>query len=159
MNDYTIRQLRFVRNLIIEQIKEMNENASLFIPKGFNNNIKWNLGHIYIIQERFAFSYIGEKMSIPDNFAELFSTGTKPAEWGNLTTPTMDELTLLLSNQVDRVEKTLKLRLKEPLEHPHTTSSGLTLSTVEELLGFCLYHEAMHLDAIKSIKRIMQFEG
>ncbi|MFE0507087.1 DinB family protein [Peribacillus butanolivorans] len=74
------KQLKFVREITIKYVANMNDETSLFIPVGFNNNIKWNLGHIYVVQERFAFDIIGEKMTMPNHFKELFSTGTKPSE-------------------------------------------------------------------------------
>ncbi|WP_100406986.1 DinB family protein [Bacillus solitudinis] len=154
MEHYIFKQLRFVREQTIGHVAEMNDEKSLIIPKGFNNNIKWNLGHIYIAQEKFAFHFIGEKLIIPAHFPELFSPGTNPNNWG-AQVPSIHELIQLLTNQVNRVEKGLELRMKETVEEPYTTSMGLTLSTVEEFLSFCLYHEGMHFDAIKSIKRLI----
>ncbi|HWL26030.1 MAG TPA: DinB family protein [Ureibacillus sp.] len=156
MNNYLLKQLRFVRENTINCVAEMNDEVSLFIPEGFNNNIKWNLGHIYVVQEKFAFYFIKEKMIMPNNFSELFTTGTKPTNWRDQVLPAIKELIQLLENQIDRIEQTLEFRLKEVIGTPFTTSTGLTLSTVEELLSFCLYHEGMHFATIKSYKRIIQ---
>lgn len=156
MRSYIFKQLRFVRENTIGYVTEMNDEASLFIPEGFNNNIKWNLGHIYVVQEKFAYYFIKEKMIMPNNFSELFTTGTSPTNWGNQALPTISELIQLLENQIDRIEQALEFRLKEVIEKPYTTSTGITLSTVEELLSFCLYHEGMHFATIKSYQRIIQ---
>ena len=156
MRNYILKQLRFVRENTIGHVAEMNDETALFIPEGFNNNIKWNLGHIYVVQEKFAFHLTGEKMTMPNHFAELFTTGTKPADWEEQVSPTIRELIGLLENQVNRIEQTLEFRMKEAIEQPYNTSTGLTLSTVEELISFCLYHEGMHFDTIKLIKRIIQ---
>jgi hypothetical protein len=153
MGNFIIKQLRFVRDNTIRQVKEIDETSSLFIPEGFNNHIKWNLGHIFFVQEKFAFHFIGEKMEIPDSFPELFSPGTNPANWGEQV-PSIKELIQLLESQVDRIEGVLENKMKVAVG-PYTTSTGLTLSTVEEFLSFCLYHEGMHFDAIKSIKRMI----
>ncbi|MCO0597018.1 DinB family protein [Peribacillus butanolivorans] len=156
MKNYIFKQLKFVRENTIRHVANMNDETSLFIPVGFNNNIKWNLGHIYAVQERFAFDIIGEKMTMPNHFTELFSTGTKPSEWGEQKSPAIYDLIQLLDNQVNRVEQALEFRLNTTLEQPYTTSTGLTLSSVEELLTFCLYHEGMHFGAIKSISQMFQ---
>jgi DinB superfamily len=153
MGNFIIKQLRFVRDNTIRQVKEIDETSSLFIPEGFNNHIKWNLGHIYLVQEKFAFQFIGEKMDMPNSFPELFSPGTYPANWGEQV-PSIQELIQLLEGQVDRIEGVLENKMKVAVG-PYTTSTGLTLSTVEEFLSFCLYHEGMHFDAIKSIKRMI----
>ncbi|KKI92236.1 hypothetical protein WQ54_10465 [Bacillus sp. SA1-12] len=156
MGNVIFKQLRFARNCTLSDVKGINDQEALFIPAGFNNNIKWNLGHIYLIHERNAFYFIGEKMELPESFPALFAPGTKPAEWGEQQAPTVLELVQLLENQLDRIEGALESRLKEAVKQPYTTSRGLTLSTVEEFITFCLYHEGMHFDAIKMIKRMMQ---
>ncbi|MGW6297332.1 DinB family protein [Peribacillus butanolivorans] len=46
MKNYIFKQLKFVRENTIRYVANMNDEKSLFIPVGFNNNIKWNLGHI-----------------------------------------------------------------------------------------------------------------
>lgn len=155
MEDYIFKQLRFVRDSTLSQVVGMKDEESLFIPKGFNNNIKWNLGHIYVIQEKFGFQIIGEETESPNFFMELFSTGTKPIDWGDQSLPSIEALIQLLKNQVDRIEHSLEGRLDDVIV-PYTTSTGLTLSTSKELISFCLYHEGMHFDAIKSIKRMIQ---
>lgn len=154
MGNYLFKQLKFVRDNTINHVKGINDEKSLYIPRGFNNNIKWNLGHIYVVQEKFAFSFIGEEIKIPDHFIELFSPGSKPEDWGEIV-PSVDELIHLLENQTTRIEDVLEARFKDSVEQPYTTSKGLTLSTVEEFLSFCLYHEGMHFDAIKSIERVL----
>ncbi|MDQ0199995.1 DinB family protein [Neobacillus ginsengisoli] len=159
MENYIFNHLRFARDNTIGQVAEVNDRTSLIIPEGFNNNIKWNLGHIYVVQEIFAFRSNEEKMKMPDHFMKLFSRGTKPGDWGEQV-PSIHELIQLLENQFNRIEQVLEPRLKETVEHPFTTSTGsLTLSTVEEFLSFCLYHEGIHVEAIKSIKRIIQKSG
>jgi len=158
MKNYLLKQLRFVRENTINCVAEINDEVSLFIPEGFNNNIKWNLGHIYVVQEKFAFYFIKEKMITSNNYSELFTIGTSPTNWGKQALPTISGLIQLLENQIDRIEQALQFRLKEVTEKPLTTSTGLTLSTVEELLSFCLYHEGMHFATIKLYKRIVQNE-
>ncbi|HWJ78633.1 MAG TPA: DinB family protein [Niallia sp.] len=154
MEHYLFKQLRFVRGETLKLIHEMKDEESLFIPNGFNNNIKWNIGHIYVIQEKFGLQIIGEETQLPKSFLELFGSGTKPIGWGKHDLPTIQELSQLLKTQLDRIEEKLEGRLEEKIL-PYTTSTGITLSTVKELISFCLYHEGMHFDAIKSIKRMV----
>ncbi|MBU5441239.1 DinB family protein [Paenibacillus sp. MSJ-34] len=155
MKHYLFNQLRFVRNNTMRQAAEIGDEQSAIVPVGFNNNIKWNLGHIYVAQEKFAFILTGETSNMPDHYPGLFGPGTKPGDWDD-GVPPMRELMQLLESQTDRIEQALEMRLKDQIEQPYTTSTGLTLSTVEELLSFCLYHEGMHFDAIKTMKRLIR---
>ncbi|RIX52155.1 DinB family protein [Paenibacillus nanensis] len=152
MGNYLFKQLRFVRTNTVQRVKDMSMEKACIVPRGFNNNVLWNLGHILFVHERFSFALINEKMELPNHFAELFAPGTKP-ENGGTPLPELDEIIFLLSNQMDRIEQSLENRLEEQLEKPYVTSTGLEISTIKECLSFCLYHEGMHFAAIKSIKQ------
>ncbi|TSB47758.1 DinB family protein [Alkalicoccobacillus porphyridii] len=154
MSDYIFTQLRFIRANTLRDVVDVNDKMSEIIPVGSNNNIKWNLGHIYLIQERFAFYFTKENMLLPELFIESFRPGTKPHSKGKIEVG-FSEIIQLLEGQVDRVESTFKNRLKEKTNESYTTSKGLHLSTVEEFLSFCLYHEGMHYEKVKVIKKLL----
>jgi hypothetical protein len=101
-------------------------------------------------------NFAGEAVQIPNDFISLFNTGTKPSEWSTLTPPSINHLVELLTDQMKRIEFKLANRLGETLSEPYTTSTGLTLTSIGEFLSFSLYHEGMHFDTIKGIKRIGQ---
>ncbi|OXS77538.1 DinB family protein [Domibacillus enclensis] len=154
MAHFLFNQLAFVRGQALKAAEGIDEEASLIVPERFNNNIKWNLGHIYLVQERFAFYFIGEEMILPETFSSWFGRGTKPADWqGEL--PKTDELKALLEQQTERIERQVGHRLAESVSEPFTTSAGMKLFTVEEFLTFSLHHEGLHTEAIKSIKRFL----
>ncbi|MCG7218148.1 DinB family protein [Paenibacillus mucilaginosus] len=152
MNNYLFKQLRFVRDSTIKQVKEISEEEARTVPRGFNNNILWNLGHILLVHEKFSFALANEKMELPKHFAEVFAPGTMPEHWGTQV-PGLNEILLLLSMQIERTGQTLEHRLEEKLEEPFVTSAGLELLAVKECLSFCIYHEGMHFAAIKAIKQ------
>ncbi|MBB3113719.1 putative damage-inducible protein DinB [Paenibacillus phyllosphaerae] len=152
MNNFLFGQLKFVRDNTIKQVKGISEEEARTVPRGFNNNMLWNLGHILLVHEKFSFALTNEKMELPKHFAELFASGTKPEQWGTQV-PGLDEMLLLLAKQIERIEQTLRHRLEEELEQPFVTSAGLELLAVKECLSFCLYHEGMHVATIKAIKQ------
>jgi len=151
---FLFNQLAFVRKLTLKEAEGIDEETSLVVPAGFSNNIKWNLGHIYLVQERFAFYFTGDEWVMPDAFNGWFGRGTKPEDWtGKL--PETDELRALLEQQTERIIQQTAHRLPHPLDEPFTTSTGLTLSSVEEMLTYSLHHEGLHSETIKSIKRVL----
>jgi hypothetical protein len=105
-----VQQLKFVRKCTIDYVKNMNVNRLEVVPAGLNNNIKWNLGHVYIVFEKFAFQLTGEKVNIPDTFPELFNPGTSPEDW-SIESPKKDELITLLNEQIVKVESLLSERI------------------------------------------------
>ena len=152
MKDFLFNQLRVIRNNTLSAVKALSENQADVVPAGFNNNIRWNLGHIYLVQERFAFGFTEEPMEVPDNFNELFGKDTRPAEW-KVQPPTLNELIRILEDQTKRIEDKLSNRLEEAVAKPWTMPTGLTLKTIGEFLTFSMYHEGMHVQTIKFLKK------
>ncbi|AFM39133.1 hypothetical protein Desaci_0016 [Desulfosporosinus acidiphilus SJ4] len=152
MSEYLFDQLKVVRNNTLNAVKGLSENQVDKIPAGFNNNIRWNLGHIYLVQERFAFGFTEIPMLLPEGFLGLFGKDTKPSDW-TIQPPSLNELIKLLEDQTDRIQEAFKERLDEVLAAPWTMPSGLTLKTVREFLTFSMYHEGMHVQAIKFLHR------
>ncbi|MFD0589109.1 DinB family protein [Paenibacillus sp. GCM10027627] len=156
MDHYLFTHLEFVRKQTLEAASGLTEGEADLIPDGFRNSIRWNLGHIYVVLERFAFQYIGLPQQLPDGFKERFEFGTSPLTAGELSspTPTLPELEGLLAGQIGRIKDALSLRLQEKTP-PYTTSKGVTLDSPEQFLSFGLYHEGMHFSVIKLYKRLL----
>ncbi|WP_028591430.1 DinB family protein [Paenibacillus massiliensis] len=154
MSNFVVDQLGFVRRQAVDYVSSISESAAETIPAGLKNNIKWNLGHMYVVHEKFAFQLTGEETKYPTNFSKLFDPGTKPSDW-DIESPTMSQIIGLLTEQIERVESVLSSKLKEEIEPHYKSSTGLTFTTVEQLLGFLIYHEAMHFATIKNIKSII----
>ena len=153
MREFLFNQLKIIRSNTLNAVKEVSESQADTVPEGFNNNIRWNLGHIYLVQELFAFAFIPEPMQIPEKFTELFGRDTKPSEW-NLQPPTLLELVKLLEDQTSRIKEKLENRLAEDVAKPYNMPSGLTLKTIGEFLTFTMYHEGMHVQTIKMLKKL-----
>ncbi|MBY0011768.1 DinB family protein [Paenibacillus typhae] len=154
MSKFVTDQLEFVRRQAVDYVRNINDSVSEIIPTGLKNNIKWNLGHMYVIHEKFAFQLTGEETKFPSNFSKLFDSGTKPSDW-NIEPPTLSQLINLLTEQNGRVESILSNKLKEEINPHYKSSTGLIFTNVEQLLGFLIYHEAMHFATIKNIKSII----
>jgi hypothetical protein len=156
MEHFLFKQLAFVRGQTIKTMEGVTEEIADQIPEGFRNTIRWNLGHIYVVLERFAFQYMGLPQHLPKGFKEQFEYGTSPSnKLVTIPVPTLQELEILLKEQQERIREALAHRLQEKIVPPYTTSAGMTLETPEQFLSFNLYHEGMHLSVIKLYKSLL----
>jgi uncharacterized damage-inducible protein DinB len=156
MEHFLFRQLTFVRGQTLKMMEGVTEEIADRIPEGFRNSIRWNLGHIYVVLERFAFHFIGLPLNLPKGFKEQFEYGTSPLNTpASVPVPTLQELETLLKEQQERIREALAHRLQEKIVPPYTTSAGMTLETPEQFLSFNLYHEGMHLNVIKVYKSLL----
>ncbi|MFD2611478.1 DinB family protein [Paenibacillus gansuensis] len=154
MEHFLFKQMDFVRNQTLKVMEGITEELADKFPAGFRNTIRWNLGHIYVVTERFAFQYIGLPQQLPLGFKEQFENGTSPLNPVSYPVPTLKELETLLKEQQGRIYDALSQRLKEEVQ-PYTTSAGMTLETQEQCLSFNLYHEGMHFGIIKLYKALL----
>lgn len=71
-------QLENYRSYILGVVENVTEEEAEVIPKGFNNNIRWNLGHIYLDQYLWIQAVTKEKADVPESFNGWFGYGTSP---------------------------------------------------------------------------------
>src|SRR5690554_7246764 len=106
MDHFVFKQLEFVRHLTIKAVEGTSEKTLDIIPEGFNNNLRWNLGHIYLVQEKLSFYFAGEPMQMPENFIRLFGKGTKPTDWSE-EPPKLELLLDMLAEHPMRIQRSL----------------------------------------------------
>lgn len=147
MEKLLFSQLELNRSRTLEIAAGLTEREADVIPIGFNNNIRWHLGHILTTQERLALRLIQEPLGLPEELTRLFVNGTRPADWSSAP-PELPELLKLLTEQPDRLRKRLEGRLEEKLTVPFKDFSQLS-----EALVFSIGHEAMHAGYMMALKR------
>ena len=147
-------QLTFIRNGTLKVFEVTDEKHLTVTPKGFNNHILWNLGHIYVIQERMVFPAMSEAPQLNDTYLQLFNKNTSPANW-TTTLPEINELKQLLRNQTGRIKASFQDRLDEKLVEPFTLFKVLTFQTLRDVLTFTIFHEGMHLETMKIYYRML----
>ena len=142
---------KMIRQMTLNEINNITEEDARRIPEGFNNNISWNLGHVYNAAGGLLTRFTGENVSAPDNYPKLFERGTKPADWQG-EVPSLNELHKKLEKQVEQLEFSFEKRLNDTLNT--TCDFGMVqLTTIGELLDFIMFHEGLHIGAIKGLKR------
>ncbi|QQK74988.1 DinB family protein [Salicibibacter cibarius] len=142
------QQINMVRQSTLNELDGLSEQQADQMPEGFNNTIRWNLGHTYTVQNVLLSNYGGKNIETPSRYLELFAPGTKPADWEG-EVPTLDEIQQSLEEQPEKLKQALSGQLDDEAAEPF-----MSLSTVGEILNFTLYHEGMHVGMIKSIKKV-----
>lgn len=146
-----------VRGLTENLLNQIPEQIVDIIPDGFNNNIRWNFGHIAVIQEKLAFEALGEELGLPYEFVTYFAAGTSPNNWDK-SVPSLDDIHSVLTEQKSRIQSKLKGRLNEALPSTLRINRLISLTTVAQTLQFSLFHEGMHIKTIKNIQRLIKLK-
>ncbi|MYL70690.1 DinB family protein [Halobacillus litoralis] len=140
------KQISLVRQATLKQLESVTEAQADEQPEGFRNTIRWNIGHIYVVQNSLLAKFGGKPVATPSRYIELFAPGTKPADWeGDI--PSLDELKQELEEQPLKLKEVLSGQLDDEAAQPF-----LSLPTVGEILNFTIYHEGVHTGTVKALK-------
>ncbi|BAC13630.1 DinB family protein [Oceanobacillus iheyensis] len=146
-HEVLFNQLKTYRNEILLAVEEVSSIEAEIIPEYFNNNIRWNLGHIFLDQLLWLEALTKESSSTTKAFMEWFGYGTSPDNFTSKT-PSFEELKDLLRQQPTEIENCYGHLLKKefpPIE--------MGMYTIEQVLIRTIFHEGMHLQAIMDIKK------
>lgn len=140
-------QLESYRSYILGVVENVTKEEAEIIPNGFKNNIRWNLGHIYLDQFLWIKAVTKENTSVPSQFNTWFGYGSTPKDFTS-ETPSLEELKALLKEQPNQIKELYGDRLEQ--EFPPTE---MGMHTIEQVLIRTIFHEGMHLQAILDLKK------
>ncbi|MFG6149338.1 DinB family protein [Halobacillus sp. B23F22_1] len=147
MNEEQIfQQIDLVRKGTLKLADGVSEEQADKQPEGFSNTIRWNLGHIYVVQNSLIAKYGGKPIETPSRYLELFAPGSRPADWQG-DVPSLAELKQVLEEQPPRLKEVLTGQLED-----EAAEEFLSLPTVGALVNFTLYHEGVHTGTTKALK-------
>ena len=146
--DITLKNRVFLKSIMDNlTLNELNK-----IPKGFNNNIIWNIAHTIVTQQILVYRLSGLPTVIPSDFVDIYKKGTKPER--NLTEAEVDEIKGLLFSTVDKLKEDYTNNIFQSFNE-YTVTTKNTLTNVEEAIAFNNFHEGIHLGYILALKHAL----
>ena len=153
--DFVFQVLNNTR-VIFKEIIENNTFENLNkVPKGFNNNIIWNIAHVVVSEQLLVYKLSGLESSLSEDMVNKYRKGSKPE--GDLNQEEVREIKDLL---VSTMQKTKVDYDKGVFKNynPYTVSTtGNILNNVDDALQFVAIHEGLHygyvLALLKAIKK------
>lgn len=145
-------QYDFYRGLTVELLDSVaSEEQADVIPKGHRNSLRWNLGHVPVLQEWAMFHYGKDQPgSISSKVYESFKPDTSPKDWSSLPL-TLNEIRELLLEQKERIKETFSGKLEDSLLHTFDLL-GRKIEKVGDLFVFTLWHEGLHQGVMQSME-------
>lgn len=122
------------------------------VPTGFNNNLIWNIGHIIVVQQMLVYNLSRLPMMVSQEMVDKYKRGTKPER--DATQEEVDEIQSLLFETVNRTKADLNANIFKTYTE-FTSASGFTLRNAEDAISFNVYHEAMHIGMMMSIRKLV----
>ena len=143
---------RFSRNILLALTQDLSLHQFNAIPKGFNNNIAWNLGHILITQQMLTHGLSGVPFAVDTSLVAMFGKGSKCKI--NYTLAEIETLKAHFLTAIEATEEAYKNGLFKVYK-AYTTSQGFSLNSIEDGIAFSNFHEGMHLGIIMALKKLV----
>ncbi|WP_088040571.1 DinB family protein [Bacillus sp. EAC] len=149
-NSFVFHLLNKKYKKLFDLIKKCPENKRDDVPKGFNNSIHWQIGHILYSSENFVLHLTNQQKLLPENYQTFFAYGTKPIDWKE-EPPTLDLIIEQLEEQLEYINQTLKDKLDTPVNE-----NFLNGNTIGELLFYNVSHVSEHIGVITSMIKVLK---
>ncbi|MFV0573036.1 MAG: DinB family protein [Xanthomarina gelatinilytica] len=128
-------------------LEELNK-----VPKGFNNNIIWNIAHTIVTQQLLVYNLSGLPMLLTNDMVEKYRKGTKPGQ--DVTWAEVDLIKGLLFSTIEKTKEDYNNNVFETYNE-YTVTTKSTLTNVDEAIDFNNFHEGIHLGYILALKRAL----
>lgn len=140
------------QGFINNTIEGMSDEQLSAVPEGMANNIVWNLGHLAHSMAGMTYMHSGLDYPLPAAYAELFKGGSSPSTWDEA--PAASEVVKNFNDLAANVTEGLTSGKFDKYE-AFDLMPGVTMNSIEQVLGFHLMHSGMHMHAIGAIKKAL----
>ncbi|MGP4071578.1 DinB family protein [Piscibacillus sp. B03] len=145
-----IQHFKLWRSWVVSLVEKIPEEHFDEVRSPFHNNIRWNAGHLVANLDSKLVWILGDEPRVSEVYQEFYARGTSPSDWAE-EPPSKEEILELLKKQSDELEERVSGKLD--LELPH---EFMGMNTLGEALEFFAAHEALHLNTINTMRRMMK---
>ena len=122
------------------------------IPRGFNNNILWNIAHTMVTHQLLTYKRSGQNMTIPREWVGYFAKDTRPER--DFTTEEVKAIDTALFTTNEQFETDVNNGIFADMK-PYTTSTNMVLDSIEATQSFVLFHDGIHLGSILALAKLV----
>ena len=150
--DFSFEITLKTREIFDQTLESLSLEQLNNIPKGYSNNIFWNIKHVVVTQQLLVYGLSELPLNITEDEIKGYRKGTKP--YGMI-----DEKELrLLKEQLFSTLKQTKQDYKNGLFKKYTeytVTTKTTLTKVEDAIVFNNFHEGIHLGYILALRKLI----
>ncbi|GAB1856955.1 DinB family protein [Flavobacteriaceae bacterium MHTCC 0001] len=140
--DFTFEVLENTRNKFKDIISKTSLEDLNKVPKGFVNNIIWNIAHIVVTEQLLAYKLSGLTPMLSDEMINKYKKDSKPEN--DISQEEVNEIKGLLSSTLEQTKKDYYNDIFQNYNAYTVSTTGNTLKNIEEALQFTIIHEALH---------------
>ncbi|MFD2726525.1 DinB family protein [Hyunsoonleella rubra] len=152
--EFTFQVLNNTRGIF----KKIIENNSLEdlnnVPKGFNNNIIWNIGHVVVSEQLLAYKLSGLESTLSDEMINKYRKDSKPND--DVSQAEVDEIKGLLHSNLEKTREDYYNDVFQDYNAYTVSTTGNTLNNIDEALQFIAIHEGLHYGYVLALLKALK---
>lgn len=152
--DFTFDVFEKTRGFFKAYLEELTLEQLNKIPNGFNNNIIWNIGHSIVTEQILVYKLSGLPLNISADLVAKYAKGTAPD--GKATQADVDELKGLALSTIKQTKADRDNKVFKTFTEYTLSTTGNTLTNVEQAIEFALFHEGLHAGYILALLRVLK---
>lgn len=147
-----LKQFNLARTSLLTFINELDENVLDRTSEYFENTIRWHIGNILFVNEKFLFVNQKNAPTLPEEYKELFSSDRTVKDW-TIEPPSLENLLTQLEEQQVRINRFDELFWKSNVKFKVPYGS---VKTHGDLLIMLSYREAEIIGMMKVMQSIIK---
>lgn len=151
----SIELLKKSRAFALQLVEGLSDETLNTIPKGFSNNIIWNLAHLVAAEQGVLYLRSGAPLNVPAEFYQAYTRGAAPQ--GTVAAADIAAIKDLLTSTLPKLEADYDSGSLPPYK-PWTTPYSIELTSIDAALEFLIFHEGLHCGYIMALKRAVAAE-
>lgn len=151
--DHVIRTIGFTRGHFLALTADCTPEEMNNTPKGFSNNLVWNLGHVVSAQQSLCYLLSDVEPRVDRSFIDLYKPGTAPGAFVNAEE--IGHIRDLAHSTVDQLSEDYHAGLFKTYAS-RQTKYGPLLSNIDETIAYLSSHEALHFGFAKALLRSLR---
>lgn len=152
----TLKSQTMITRGKIASLARANSARADVIPAGWNNNLRWHIGHLVVTPRRLTSLMLGEPLGLPEEYNAWFAKGTGPRDWGSAPVPPLEQLVAEMTTEMDKVFAEMAPRLSERYPQDYETTVGIVLRSPGDGLTMSFLHDGIHLGLLLALNRALK---
>lgn len=152
--DFTFQVINSIRAIFSKIIEDNSLEDLNKVPKGFNNNIIWNIAHVIVSEQLLIYKLSGLPLAISDQMINKYRKDTKPER--DINREEVNEIKHLLFSTIKKTEDDYSIGIFKNYNAYTVSTTENTLTNVEEALQFVLTHEGIHYGYILALLKAVK---
>lgn len=140
--------------IIFKRFLQQTPKEDLFrIPKGFKNNIWWNIAHAMVTQQLLVYKLSRLDFRIEDELVNRYRKGTVPG--AEPSEAEFNKVSEYLTSTIEQMQLDYSQGLFAAFES-YMTTPKVELESVEDAISFLVFHDGIHLGTILAIQKALK---